>query len=437
MKIALYVPCFNAEKTLPDCLEGIFNQSRPADDVFIIDDGSSDRTVELAGKYPVRVIRHAVNLGLAAARNSALRNTDADLVASLDSDCKPGRDWLKHLSEKMVSSNIAGAGGKTIEVGTSGLIDRWRAVHMRQHWGNRKKNNPDFLFGSNTLFHRKLLLGIGSYNEKYGNNFEDVDISVRLKEKGYSLVYEPLAVVEHLRKDDVSSLLNNFWKWNLPYYAKKGFYNNVERFAFKVKDNIGLSNRFIEEDLKNNRRDLIYLDFLIALHHSLRDFDYFNFQGKPGEFGIAAHSRMSFWLSLLDITFFYHFDRSKKELNTFLPKENYFQQNFIALSLTLSALMKMRFKSGKFDRVLYKHLLFSVHKIDDEKLLDKLVSLTELHHDWSGLLSKKQENINRKFLKVLSSGFKNWIDVLIYRFPRIAGSIKRSAEILETEIAAA
>ena len=436
MKIALYIPCFNVEKTLRACLEAAFHQHRPADDILVIDDGSTDMTVKIARQFPVRIIKHARNLGLAAARNSAINNTQAKLIASLDSDCRPGKDWLKYLATSINLSNVAGVSGKTVEAGTSSILDSWRDVHMKQNWGNSREINPPFLFGSNTLFRRELLVGIGSYNEKYRNNFEDVDISSRLRKRGYDLVYEPKAIVEHLKKDDLSSLLNNFWKWNFAYYIKRGFYRNTERFACKIKDNIGLSNRFLEDDLKNKRFKLLYLDFLIALHHSLRDFDYFNSGIEQDKFDIAMRSKVSIWLSLLDLTFFCHLDRSKTKLTTLMPKGNTFQQNFFALVLISSIFIKSRFKDKKFHRMLYKHLLFSVYKIHDAQLLNRLLNMSELHHDWGDLVKKEQANINKGFLEVLSVNFKDWVDVLIYRFPGIAMLINKAAKETEPVMAA-
>jgi len=437
MKIALYVPCFNAEKTIQACLSAVLHQSRPADDILVIDDGSTDMTFKIASSFPVRIIKHTKNLGLAVARNTAIKNTNAKLIASLDSDCKPDKDWLKHLAKKVSASNVAGAGGRAIEVNTSSVFDSWRAVHMKQHWGDSKKTNPPFLFGANTLFRRDLLLKAGSYNEKYRNNFEDVDISRRLRKRGYNLIYEPQAIVEHLKADDMSSLLNNFWKWNFAYYVKEGFYRSPEKFAFKIKDNIGLSNRFLEEDLKNKRYELIYLDFLIALHHSLRDFDYFNFPGRQEEFDIVMRSKTSVWLSLLDLNFFYHFDHSKTRLTTLLPKENILQQNFFALGLILSIFVRAKFKDKRFNKALYKHLFLSVYKIYDNQLLNKLLNLSELHQDWSDLVNKKQSNINNIFLEVLSLSFKDWIETLACRFPDIIMLIMKSAKKTEKIISMA
>ena len=365
---------------------------------------------------------------MAAARNSAIKNTNTKFIASLDSDCKPSKNWLKCLAKRINLSNAAGVGGKTSEANTSSVLDNWRAVHMKQHWGERKKSNPDFLFGSNTLFRREALLRAGSYREAYGNNYEDVDISYRLKKLGYSLIYEPKALAYHLREDDIQTLLNNFWKWNFNYYIKAGFFTTPARFIFKVKDNIGLANRFLEEDLRKKRHKLIYLDFLISLHHNLRDFDYFSSRRGQEASRLPEYSKASIWLALLDLTFFYHFDHSKKNLSTFIPGKSIFQHNFLALNLVLRDFVRKRFKSSKFRKLLFKHLIASVYRINDSLLTEKLFNLTELHQDWSGLFKKKHSNLNAKFLKVMLAGLERWMEDSENRFPGLIKLIENSAK---------
>jgi GT2 family glycosyltransferase len=176
--------------------------------------------------------------------------------------------------ERFDSSRIVGVGGKLLETYTSSVFDLWRSVHMKQYWEDREVT-PPFLFGSNVVFRREALINIGLYNEAYKNNYEDVDICNRLKEKGYVLIYEPKAIAHHLRTDDICSILNSYWEWNSAYYQKKGYYSNSENFISKLQDNLGLANRYIEEDIAFERYQLLYLDFLLAIHHSLKDFEYF------------------------------------------------------------------------------------------------------------------------------------------------------------------
>lgn len=424
MKIGLYIPCYNAERYIKDVLEGVFSQSLSPDEVIVVDDCSTDNTVEVVKRYPVRLIRHNKNRGLAACRNTAVRNTEAEFVASLDGDCEPGRTWLERLISELESPEIAGGGGKLKETYIDTVCGLWRSVHMKQHW-DETKSEPPFLFGSNAVFRREALLRVGFYNEHFGNNYEDVDICNRLKKQGYGLVYEPEAVCYHLKQDTLYSLLNDYWRWYLAYYQKESFYEDEEHFLFKLKDNIGLANRYIEEDIASGRKNLLYLDFLLGIHHCLKDLEYFSYRRDQ----LAIRDlRLSCWLSLIDLSLFYHLDTLKDKMSTLIPKEIALLQNFLALSLVLAKLIQGRFKSSKFKKALYRDLLISLYNIDDKYLSDKLSDMVDTHSDWDELLKKSQPNLNILFLKNLTLIFHEWINHLGFHFPGIFEEIKASSE---------
>src|SRR5215469_904103 len=165
-KITVYVPAYNVAEFLPRCLEGVLAQTRPADEILLIDDGSRDACAEIASKYPgVTLIRHEINKGLAAARNTAMRAARNQWIASLDADCVPAPDWLAQLTERLRDSSVVGVGGMLTEGVQGTLADRWRAVHMPQHWGDAEILNPRFLFGCNNVLRKSAVLAIGGYDE--------------------------------------------------------------------------------------------------------------------------------------------------------------------------------------------------------------------------------------------------------------------------------
>lgn len=412
-------------------MEAVFRQTYPLKDIVVIDDASYDKTIDVVSKHNnVKVIRHKKNKGLAAVRNTAIKNIKSEFIASIDSDCLPRPDWLEQLMKKFNSTRVVGAGGRLSEAYTNTICDSWRAVHMKQHWG-KKQTKPDFLFGSNTVFRRARLLEVGVYNEKLRNNYEDVDISLRLKKRGGVLIYEPKAVAYHQKRDEIYTLLNTYWQWNLRYYQKRKFYSTLGRFVFKIKDNIGLANRYIEEDIKSKRYNLLYLDFLLALHHSLKDFEYFILHDKQSYF---KNSLLPFWISLIDLTFFYHLGISRRNMPTLAPKGDSLLQNYFALNLVIGKVIQDNFKDDTFKKILYKQLFWSFYKVEDSFLLNKLLILIELHNDWDGLLKKQQRNLNSKFLNKLSISFQKWTEDLIYRFPNIIHKIESSAKKAEMEL---
>ncbi len=86
MNISVIIPCFNAEPFLAHALDSVFAQTRPACEVVMANDGSTDRSVDIARRYSVRVISLSGNRGHGAARNAALAVIAGDAVAMLDAD---------------------------------------------------------------------------------------------------------------------------------------------------------------------------------------------------------------------------------------------------------------------------------------------------------------------------------------------------------------
>ena len=431
MKVSLYIPCFNAQKTIKSCLDGIFKQTYPLEEVLIIDDGSTDETIKEIAGFKVKIIKFDTNKGLVYARNTAIRNINSEFIASLDADCMADPDWLKCLMSRFNSPKMAGVGGKLIESDVSAVCDLWRSVHMRQYWKDQEKN-PSFLFGSNSVFFKESLVKVGLYNEECRNNYEDVDLSGRLKDAGYVLAYEPSAIARHLKKDDIVTLLDAYWNWNFFYYKKEGWYSNQEVFKNKVKENMGLANRYLEEDLSTGRLNLIYLDFLLALHHSLRDLEYFVSNGKNGNILTAKVTLLNIWLAFLDLDFFYHFDSAKKSLLTLMPEDQKFLQDFIAVKLVIGKFIRETFKNAGFQKILYKHLFHSVLGINDPRLLEKLFMVIEAHPDWSGLYIKNHPNLDNIFLQNIYLILNEWVDNLKHRFPSIINNIEASQDNIKS-----
>jgi glycosyltransferase involved in cell wall biosynthesis len=425
-KVACYIPCFNARKTIGPCLEAVLAQTYPVSEVVVVDDGSTDGTADEALKFKVRVIRHAKNEGLARARNSAIQGIDADYIASVDSDCKPDTDWLAVLMAHFTSDTVGGCGGKLTEYYREDVCDLWRSIHMRQYWDDGEKD-PAFLFGSNCVHSKRALIDAGLYSDKFKSNYEDVDISKRLKGAGYSLIYEPAAAAVHLRRDDVRTVLNGFWNWYSFFYREREYYSGPESFLAKIRDNIGLANRFIDEDLAAGKEEVLYLDFLLAIHHSLRDFMCFTGGDTGAGPRVPADGLLPAWLSLLDLTFFYHYDKANDGLRTLMPGSGAFFQNLFALELVISRTLRGKFSADGFKKKIFGDILVSVSGIRDEALTEKLFALSESHRDWSGFVTKKQAHIDSAFLGALSEAFGLWADRGLMHRPGLFSKIEQSS----------
>ena len=112
--ISVIVPGYNAEKTVNDCLEALLHQTTPAEDyeIIFVDDGSTDRTTEIVGRYlAVRLLRLPANRGAAAARNAGLQEARGDIILFTDADCAPETNWIEMMRRPFQDATIAGCKG--------------------------------------------------------------------------------------------------------------------------------------------------------------------------------------------------------------------------------------------------------------------------------------------------------------------------------------
>lgn len=258
--ITLYVPCYNPGALLTRVVDGIRRQTiRPAR-VLLVDDGSS----ELPGSGGYEVLRHGANLGLAAARNTALAACRTRLIAALDADVVADPDWLEGLLSTLNETGAAGVGGRLVEHEQAQLGDRWRAVHMAQHWGDQRVVNPRFLFGANTLFAADVLRGAGGYLAELRTNNEDRTLCDALYASGCTLVYEPAAVCRHLRRDTAVSVLRGYWKWHHAKGLVRGDFDSDVGALRRIGEvNFGIFRYRYDLDLRAGRRDFLPLDLAL------------------------------------------------------------------------------------------------------------------------------------------------------------------------------
>jgi len=113
-EISIVIPSFNQSEYLEDAIESCYNQSMPACEILVIDDGSSDDSLEVARRYefrefpgvesPVRVISQ-VNKGLPSARNTGIMNAKGDYIQFLDADDMLMENAIARITQEINQTN--------------------------------------------------------------------------------------------------------------------------------------------------------------------------------------------------------------------------------------------------------------------------------------------------------------------------------------------
>jgi GT2 family glycosyltransferase len=270
--VSLYIPCYNGEKYLARCLTGVRALDPGPAEILVIDDGSVDRSVQIAADFPTRIIRHQTNLGLAAARNTGVKAARHELVASLDVDCVPRPDWLGLLLDEMNDERIAGACGKLEELHITNTGDCWRSLHLAQTFGDEYSAHAPFLFGFGSLFRKSALMRVGLYNVKLRTNAEDCCVSEDLRNAGYRLVYQPRAVVDHMKTDTALSVLRAYHKYNFFGYLEDiTVFRGARRIAYHFLRSLPAMARL---DVSARRWDCLAVTVAAILHAAYQDAKY-------------------------------------------------------------------------------------------------------------------------------------------------------------------
>ena len=275
MKVSLYIPCYNAERYIARTLEAALAQTHPFDEVLVIDDGAKDHTREIASQYPVRIISHGRNRGLAAARNTGVRSARNELVASLDADCVADPRWLETLLPHLENPRIAGASARVDETVLNSIADRWRQAHLAENWGPAPVINPPFLFGANGLHRKSVLEQTGGYDETtwIAGCGEDTDISRRIRKQGYDLLYDCTPLIKHIKQDSVRSVLDTrwrWWRWGVGAYFKRIRLRSIAATFYRAHFRT-MFFEHVEQDLRQRNYELLWLDLLCLIYMPYRD----------------------------------------------------------------------------------------------------------------------------------------------------------------------
>lgn len=217
--LSVIIPAYNAEDTIGHCLSALLNQSLPREayEIIVVDDGSTDGTRDVLGRYPgVRLIEQA-NQGPAAARNLGVREARGDIVLFTDADCEPTPDWIERLTVPFRDLEVAGAKG-VYRTRQKEPVARFVQLEYEDKYARMaRQDRIDFVDTYSAAYGRDVFLANGGFDPLFPTAcVEDQEFSFRLARKGYRLVFVPQAVVYH-RHD---ATLGEYWqrKFSIGYW---------------------------------------------------------------------------------------------------------------------------------------------------------------------------------------------------------------------------
>lgn len=214
IRVSIIIVNWNGERFLKQCLNALLAQTARPHEIIVLDNASTDGSVEIALRFPsVRLMALGQNTGFARGNNLAIKaaSAESEWIALINPDAFAAPRWLETLLAAAESnpefdvfgSKLVNATDPTILDGTgdachiSGLA--WRTAHgvPVSHLGESECEIFS-LCAAAALYRRSALLEVGGFDEDFFCYAEDVDLGFRLRLAGYHCLYVPKSVVHHV-----------------------------------------------------------------------------------------------------------------------------------------------------------------------------------------------------------------------------------------------
>lgn len=215
MKSSIVIPNYNGkellEKNLPAVINAFENKKNNIIEVIIVDDGSSDDSVNFINqKYKgvVKLIKHTKNRGFATSVNTGVRATKGDLIVLLNSDVSPSVNFLEDMSELFEDKNVFAV--SLHEKGYGGakgnFIDGFVEIGMKKE--STKIEKSFYVSGGSGVFRKSIWQDLSGMDERLLSPFywEDIDLCYRAIKRGYSCLWSPDSDVVHNHESTISKL---------------------------------------------------------------------------------------------------------------------------------------------------------------------------------------------------------------------------------------
>ena len=202
IQISVVILNFNGKQFLDDCLTSVLREAGPEVEVILVDNASSDGSVQhVKSSYPrVQIVESQVNLGFAGGNNLGVARAQGDYVVLLNNDTVVQPGWLEGLKRAIEPEDVAIASSL---VRTEGVPERYYerngSINFLGHNIMTVFTNPEDIFyaGGASLVYKKKLLGL-PFDEMYFAYAEDVYLSLRARFLGYRVVHTNDSRVLHL-----------------------------------------------------------------------------------------------------------------------------------------------------------------------------------------------------------------------------------------------
>lgn len=209
--ISIIIPVYNGKETIAECLRAVHSSEYPHYECIVVDDGSTDNTLDIARSFPFKIIQVAGGpSGPANARNIGAENAQGDIILFVDADVIIKPDTLTRVVNEFEKyPEITALFGSYDETPTSlNFVSQYK--NLIHHFVHQQGHEISATFWSGCgAIRREAFIKLGGFDAKQfpRPSIEDIELGYRLKEAGYKTVLRKDIQVTHLKAWSLLGLL--------------------------------------------------------------------------------------------------------------------------------------------------------------------------------------------------------------------------------------
>ena len=214
ISVSVIIPVRNSEDTIKSCLEAVFESDYENFEVIVVDDYSTDCSLEIISNYPCKVIRLAKHFGASKARNVGASHSNSDILFFTDADCLLNSDTLTIAVDTLssIDPSIVLGGTYSPQSADNNFFSIFQSVFIN-YSESKNASSPDYVATHAMIIRTGEFYKHGCFAEDFLPILEDVEFSHRIRRHGFQLVLNPAIQVRHIFGYSLGkSMLNAFRK---------------------------------------------------------------------------------------------------------------------------------------------------------------------------------------------------------------------------------
>lgn len=207
IEVTVLIRAKNEAKDIGKTLSAIFSQTYKSYEVIIVDSGSTDRTLEIAREYPLRIYEiRPEDFTWGYALNYGFKRANGKYVVNLSAHALPLSDnWIETMIANFNDEKVAAVMSKNLPCPDCNPFDRRGLLKKYNMPRQEIKGGPPYIFSNYSSVIRKSVWVRVPYDETL-TYAEDHDWAIKIADLGYKIIYEPAAETYHSHNETLKQI---------------------------------------------------------------------------------------------------------------------------------------------------------------------------------------------------------------------------------------